>query len=600
MQNLLTRCGFGLLLSCVVLNNIAVASRLTKPVGRIGSVHGKLPKLQPNSMTNAMVSQAQGITEQIQAGINAAVLAGSPSYTLPATTINLTNSIVIPHNSKNFTLKGVTGTILRRSISANFPLIIVGQDDTGAIDNGAFNLFPSLNIQPALEGSKKLIWTGGATPVKGWYALVGTHTVNDVIKIDSTVLTMACKRELVYVNAVIGNELYINQPLSRTFDNPNLRLLEPAGAAFANRTVPENIRITGITLNGRSTVDNVWTDKIIKVSRANNVTLDNLSLAGFNTTGISLSFCKGVTVDNVLIDDGNQSVLGYGIEVFASRFVTIRNSTFKKHRWGTVFQSGSSDALVEDCQYIGDINGGFDASHGGGEKRITFRRVLAPIYSICNPSWMRGASDILFENCTATRQFNIYSNAENIKIKGMYPGYNYTAPQIFMSTDGGKTGAIPAGVFGPKSVYLIDGALRRNTAEGCTMYFISNTGQAPAVGYLETNNYIFENQVTTNNVAVSLTSTNTNSVFKFNNSQFITRGPYGVPIFLGPSNGTGNWDITFNNSTIVSNWAFAFQAATAARGNITNVGSQINGTILDGTKFQTRGQMAFGGIIGGQ
>ena len=559
-----------------------------------------LPTAQIQPLLVNLLGQSVSLEDQIQNGINAAIASGQPTYTLPNQTIALSRTLLIPRNAKNFTLLGQPGTILTRNNTVDIPMIVVGRDDTAGYQNSAFNDNSRVAISPVLEGSSTLVRTGGPALVSGWYAILGTSLSEDAFRRDGMTSRFFGKRELIFVTSVNGNTAKILQPLSRDFASPELRFIQPANAGLTNRQIPENIRISGFTLKGRNTVNGVWVNKMMVVNRANNVKIDNLKLEGFNNAAISISMSKGISVDNIAVSDGNQSSLGYGVEVYGSRYVTIRNSNFRQLRWATLFHTGTSDVLVEDCKYEGDLNGGFDCSHGGGEKRITFRRVLAPIFSICNPTWLRGANDITLENCTATRQMNIYANAENIKISGMYPGYDYTARQIFFMTEGGRAGAIPSGIFGPKSVYLSNGALRRNVAEGTTIYFVSTSGLPAAVGYIETNNFVFENAVAANNVAVNFGGTSINTTLKFNNTQFITRSPYGVPIGIGDTTGTGNWNIQFHNSSVVSNWIYAFSAGAAARGSITSNVSNINGVNLNTNSFQTRGLMTFGTSTGAE
>jgi hypothetical protein len=517
--------------------------------------------------------------ETVQDALNAAIAAGQPSYTLPPNPIDLTTSLMIPKGTKDFMLIGANGTSLRRASASDFPLLVIGDSASYALDNFYLNKYPQMNILPVAEGATVLTRTGGANPVTGWYALVGTHATDDVVRHSSGSPTFHFRRELIRVISVQGQNLTLAQGIGRDFLNPQLRLVQADSAT--TKEVTENITVRNVTLFGRSTVNNSLSNKILMCSLGHNISLDDVSVQGFNTAGISFGFSKGIFINRARVSDGNRQTLGYGIEIAGSRNVTIRNSTFSTHRWGVIYQSGAMDALVEDCTFNnGSSSEGFDVGHGFDEKRLTYRRVIAPVFSIGNPSWRRGNSDTLLEDCTATSAINFYGNIRNVTIRGRHPSQTYTTPLFNFFTEGGGSG-IPAGVTYPISVIVENGNSRRSVLDGVNTQMISMSSQAVRLGTFTARNWTFENNVTSTGAAIYFRATTVPTQITLENSTVSNKYEWNGPIALGPVSGTGSWNLNIRNTKLLGMGPHSIVVQNGAPASVLQTNSTFKGLILD-------------------
>lgn len=536
-------------------------------------------QLSPISVMLAARSTTPVAGSVVQTALNDAIAAGLPSYTLPPNPIDLTASLVIPKGTKDFALIGSNGTSLRRASTTDFPLLIIGDSAPYALDNIHLSKYLQMGILPVAEGSTVLTRTSGANPVPGWYAIVGVHPTDDVVRHSSGTLTYHYRRELIRVVSVNGQSMTLAQGLGRDFMNPELRLIEPSGAT--QKEVTENISIRNLTLFGRSTINNAFTTKVLVCVLGHNITMDDVSVQGFGTAGISFGFGKGLFINRARLSDGNRQTLGYGIEIAGSRNATVRNSTFATHRWGVIFSCGAMDSLVEDCIYTnGTESEGFDAGHGFDEKRITFRRVIGPVFSIGNPAWRRGNSDVLLEDCTATQSINIFGNTRNVVIRGRYPSQTLTTPLIQFFSEGGGSG-IPSGPTYPGSITLENGNTRRSVLDGVNTQMLSMSGQAPGIGSLTARNWKFENTLSERGAAIWLEGTAIPAQITLENSTVSSQYPWNGPLCLGAVTGTGRWDVNIRNTKILGTGPHAIVVLNNARSNMTQANSTFKGLILD-------------------
>lgn len=520
----------------------------------------------------------------VQAEINAAIAAGQPTYTLPATRINLTTTLLIPPGTNGFTLQGQPGTQLVRNSNDSFPMIAVGNGYTFAYTNDSFASHPQSTIAPAAAGSKVLTITDGMQVAPGWYAIFGVNPDNDLVRHQDGATTYWFKRELIRVIAVSGNQVMIDRPLGRDFTDAKLAMLDNPTLLSYYHQIVQNVTVKNLVLDGTSATNGSRDAKVLRANAVDGLTLENLTLTGFSTSAINISFSNGVVVKNCSIGEQNNYVPAYGIEFSATRFTTVRNTSFRNHRWGVIFQMGCQDGLVEDCIYTNTPNGGFDCGHGCGELRITYRRCAAPVYSIANPSYRRGANHVTLENCTAYDRINIYGNAENINIIGKHPLYANTATLIqFFTESGGQ--AIPAGSFGPISVTMRDGSSSRSDADGVNIQFLSISGTPRLVQNLNVENWNFVNSVSRTGAAVKLDEAAGTSNVSFTNCTFRNTYLYEPPIRLGPTSPMGRWNLTLDSCSLTTPYWFGVYLDAAARGTIVNNGSSMNGQALSDDEF---------------
>lgn len=527
-------------------------------------------------------AQTPGAT--VQAGIDAAIAAGQTTYRLPAGQISLTESIVIPAGTKNLTILGASGTRLVRTNTADYPLIRIGDGSPYGYDNSSFSRYSSFAANPAAEGDTTITTTGIPPTQTGWYAIIGTHSLNDIVTHSNGVQTYWFKRELIRVTGINGNVLTIDQPLGRDFGNPELRLVSPDGAIPSNRFVAENITLRDFSIAGRSTVNNGMVQKAVVACMVQNLTLDDLTITGFVNTAVSVQFGKGITATKLRISDGNLSSLGYGLEFMGTRMVTVRNCTFSTIRCGTIFQSGNMDALIEDVVATSNVVTGLDGGHGTGDKRITFRRCLATNFNVANPSYRRGTSDVTIEDCTALDGFSIYGGAKNVVIRGMYPGQTMTGTVIRMFTDSGGSG-VPQGLSYVESLTLENGATVRGVLDGVNTQLLSITNTPPALGTLTIRNWSFKNTVSNTGAALFLNSTSIPSNVIVENSRLENTYLYSAPILINSTTGAGRFNLVLKNNRFVTTGRHALMIMNAANVAVADEnGNTYNGAQLQNTQ----------------
>lgn len=516
----------------------------------------------------------------VQADLNAAIDRGDSSFTLPAGTILLTQTLTISPWAKNFTLRGSGGTRLVRNSTADFNLLAIGTSPHYSFDNAAFADHPETLISPVARGATSLTRTGGEEVVPGWYAVVGANNATD--RVTNTAGTPAywVKREMVKVLSVSGTKINLHQPLGRAYDTPKLYRIQTATTETKwDVKVPENITVRDLTLDGRSAINNGLTTKIISVYSGQNIKLENVNLSGFGTAAASFQFCNGVTVNNARVTDGSTGSLGYGLEFGACRFVTVRNSQFSGHRWGTLFQFGTMDALVENCTYAAGAIGGFDAGHGCGEERITFRLCRAPRWSIANPGYLLGAKDVTLDRCTAWEEIAIYPNAENVRIIGKHPSEPHSFKFLQLNAEQSGQG-FPVGTFYPKSVYLEGGSSYREDADGVNIQFHTLSGAPRGAHLLDVRDWSFTNPRAASGAAVFLRESGIQSNVSFTNCTFRNTYLYNSPIALGACVGNGSWNLSLNNCELTSNWQYGVNMSTGARGDVTLTNTRFNSALM--------------------
>lgn len=539
--------------------------------------------LKVGSTFVVMQSTVDGAT--IQRQIDAAITAGQERLVLPGATILLTETLRIPPYARNFELTGQAGTSFKRNTASDFPLISIGSGHPYAFENSSFAALPQTTVGAVPMGRTTFTVTGGAPVTQGSYALIGTDPVEDVVRHTNGTLTYWNKREIVRVISVSNNQVTIDAPTARDYARAELRRLEGPNPTVNERFLARNIKLTNMALDGRSAVDNAMTRKILVVSATENVVLDDLSVFGFSNSAISLMFSRGFQASNIRTSDGQRTSLGYGIEVAASRFITIRNSVFRGHRWGVVFTSGSSDALIEDCRHEQNPEGGFDAGHGTGDRRITYRRCIGPIFSIGNPAFLRGSKDVTLENCTATRSIDIFGNTENIVIDGKHPGAAITTPLIQLFAEQGAN-AIPNTYTYPMSVTLRNGISERSELDGTNIQLVSVTGVRRGFGSLVAENWTFRNTMPNRGAAVAISRTSTPSNLRFTNCTFQNAHPGSPGLVFGPVDGFGRWNINLSNSAFQTPYRSPIVFISGAIGTMNQTNNTMNGQSITDSSIE--------------
>lgn len=534
-----------------------------------------------------MLCHAQGTFsgDALQLQMNAAINAGQSSFLLPNGTIQLTTTFSIPRGTSNFTLSGQPLTKFVRASNADFPLLSIGVNESGAFSNTALAQYPQFPVNAALEGTSTLTVPSGVTVPPGWYVIAGVHPTNDLVR-NSLTSGFNYKRELIHVNQQLGTTLILAEGIGRNFETPSLFQIELDTSPVVLKKVCSNISIVNVAIDGRLgdiTTGRTIPSKAPQVSKLltaglnNNLLISNVRVSGFSSSGISLLLNRGTTVSNCQISDGNMRYLGYGIEVAGCRFTTIQNCTMQDTRLGSMFQCGSMDSYVFNC-IMPSGRGNFDVGHGQDERRITYDSCRADQFTISNQSWLRGIKGATLINCSAYRQILIQGGAKDVLISGKHPLYSVTAPQVFFATDANSNG-LPAGPVWPESVQFQSAVIGNTFYPGRTLYYYSGTGQVPRLGTVTFSNSTLNNPYVDGVDVIDVGALTGTGVLRFENCQITASSPIYAP-FIANSTGTGTWDFTASNCDFVSPSSFAGQINPGANGIYRFLGSRLNGAPL--------------------
>lgn len=551
-------------------------SRSTWLFGLAGLVVGSLGVRPAHAQTVFQGADVQAQMEQ-------AIANGQSSFTLPPGPIHLSNSLIIPPGTRNFTLRGQSGSRLLRNSANDFPLIAVGLAGWHAFENSAFSGMTRNGIAPAAEGATTLTVTDGPLPVTGWYAILGTDPVEDVVRHISGNTTYWFRRELVQVTAVNGNTVQLAQPLGRAFNQAELRLIEASNAPANRRVIVDNVTLVDLVLDGRSLVNNGLTGKIVAAGLCHDFMVDDVSVSNFGTAGVSVMMSKGVTVSRARMRDGNPNSLGYGVELAATRFATVRNSTFTRVRTGVIFQSGNMDALVEDCS---GPTSNFDVGHGTGDLRLTYRRTVGNRFGIANGSWRRGVDRVLLEDCTAFEEISVASNATNVVIRGKHPSHPQTTPLFSLSTDVGGNG-IPAGTGFVRSLTLENGISRRGILDGVNIQLVGPQ-EGCMLGSLTIRNWSFTNLITELGANINFRGVANSPTITVENSQLTNSAQWSAPIRLGPNNTGQQWNLVLRGNRFQSVGTHGIWLETGARATVQSENNAFNSRVFTDTNVRGR------------
>lgn len=542
---------------------------------------------------------------EIQPLINAAVSAGSTIYTLPNTTILCDKSIEIPQGARNFTLAGGSNTkLVRASSSMSSPLIQVGDSGNYGLSNSAFDTYLQYPLQPISEFASTVTLSSPATIEPGYYVIIGKSLTEDRVVQANTGIEFWVSRELVQVDSQSGNVLTLREPTGREFVAPTLVKIEGNSTPAGSRKIMRNIRLTNIWADGRlgdrttgrAQARSKLINKAITIGLADTVILNNIRVSGFQVSGVSTMVSKRVTIQNSSFFDSNTKATGYGIEFSGSRFGTFADCLFQDLRWGTIFGGGTMDVVVSNCT-APPGRGGFDAGHGQGERRITMINCIGEIFSIGNPSWLRGNKGIQLINCSAYGTIDIYGNTENLTISGMHPSQNRTARLLQFLTEGGNL-AVPPGATYPLSVLIKDAMFSNPLSPGnCVQLGSVSTSATPSanlsprLGSITFRNTTLENPLASGNGLFSLRLSQTggivgNATLRFDQGTILRTANSSVPPITFPANGVGGmWDVTFNSVNFQTSHSRIAAFAQSSNGtfrfqNSTRNGAPVNNAMI--------------------
>lgn len=360
------------------------------------------------ALTTIHRKSAQDDSISINAGIQDALSRGLTEYVIPAGTYVLTNSIIIPAGTSNFTLRGAgkDKTVFTTPSGKMHWIVQVGSlFNSGYKRNAAIKLPASVK-----EGDLDILLPNGVSVETGKY-----YVLEDDYKITSSQdpSVAAPRWEIVKFTSFSPStrRAVLESPAAREYEvNPHVTL--------AQGYVSNNITVQGMGLVGtlpNTTVD--ASDRIVYAWLVDHLTLRDLKVDTFQSAALEVEESRNVTIDDVnvshAVDLGPGQ--GYGVIVKHSRFSLIQNSHADGCRHGFILHSGSTDALVLNCVASGSISN-LDL-HGYDERRVTFQSCTAGnSINIGNDKWLGGDKDIKIINCSLGGPIVLCPNARNIQV----------------------------------------------------------------------------------------------------------------------------------------------------------------------------------------
>ncbi len=540
---------------------IAIMSAAALSSARVNSVTPRIDYLGDAARMALPTNDGMGALLQTQ--INAAAAAGGGVIDVPAGTHLIDRTLFIPRGARNITIQGQPTTVLRRSFDSSTPLIMVGGSTPYGFRNDSFAPLPQTSILPVAQGDTTITSTGGNAFELGYYAIIGTDADESSVEHSTQDLRHWSNRELVLVTSVNGNVATLSEPIGRTVNVVEARRMKVFNYDRFDDLTTVNIRLSNLVLDGRNPNSNIRNRETVYVSASHNFQVQNVQIRGFEGSGMTLQLVRGATIDGLSTDDGATTSLGYGVDFFGCRFVTVRNSTFKDHRSGVVFAGGTMDGLVEDSVHLTPVVGGFDAGHGQGETRITYRRCVGDVFVVGNPSWPRLVENVRFEQCTALRSYEIFANTKNVIIEGKHPRHPISFQRLHLYAEN-YTNGWPSGYQNPQSVILRNGRSERNDGNGTNIFLMSMSNAPWGVKYLEATNWEFVSNRVQEGVAVNLFRIDSPSTARFVNCTFINRNWWSAPMIVG----AGRWDVTVQRSKFDSAWNRAITVLSGSSGRL--------------------------------
>lgn len=522
------------------------------------------PKINPlTSGLHSLAPATDTVGGVIQTQINAAAANGGGVVQVPPGTHLLSAPLIFPRGARNITLQGGPDTVLRRGYTAATPSIIVGGATPYGFMNESFAPLPQTSLLAVNAGDTTITASGGQPLEVGYYALIGTDQAESSVEHATEDLRFWTNRELVLVQSVNGNVATLSEPIGRSINVVEARRMKIWNYDRFDDLTTSNILIKDLVIDGRNPSNNTRNRETIYVSAAHNFGLNNVTVRGFDGSGVTLQLVRGAMIDGLSTDDGNTTSLGYGVDCFGCRFVTVRNSVFRNHRSGVVFAGGTMDGLVEDSIHETPVIGGFDAGHGQGELRITYRRCIADVFVTGNPSWPRLVENVRFEQCTARRSYEIFANTKNVLIEGKHPRQPISFQRLHLYAEN-YTNGWPSGYQNPQSVIIRNGRSERSDGNGTNIFLMSMSNAPWGVKSFEATNWEFVSTRVQEGSAVNLFRVDVPSSARFINCTFINRNWWSAPMVIG----AGRWDVSIQRSKFDSAWNRAISVLNGSNGRV--------------------------------
>jgi hypothetical protein len=400
-----------------------------------------------------VVASASAVDDSvwINQEIKSAILTGQTEYRLPAGTYTIENPIVIPDGTSNFTLRGAgmdETTIKTPNKKLNYA-IGVGVITMCHNNWGLTNRQNSL-VANTKTGSRTLQLLANQTPPQPGYYVLWDQNVVLRISGDNGSMNHA---EVVKVQGydAVSRTVTLDCPVGREYNvNPRLADLRSG--------ICTNVAVTDLGFDGTAP-SSTFTTSFVSAGISDGLVLGRLKVTNYVTNAISTNLARNVLIEGTVVDGATAGGPGggYGVAIYRSRFVTIKNCTDYNARHSFIMHSGSMDVLVDGCS---TGPGGFDL-HGYDERRIVFQNCTGNGINVGNDAYLAGARDVWVKNCNFTAgEIGLHQNVRNIYF------LNTTAPLVSLYyTAAGSTKATPSGGFADSILF-----------QGCTIQGTAGNG----------------------------------------------------------------------------------------------------------------------------
>lgn len=446
----------------------------------------------------ASIALAADDSVWINQGIVEAIRQGKSEYVLPSGTFTIDNPIRIPYGTSNFSLRGqgMDQTTISTPNKRLGAAIYIGLE-TVLHNNWGIANRTNYAVTTVKDGATTVKLNDGQQPIEPGYYVLWDRSA--IVK-DNGVDQSMNRAEIVLVTAFdpTTNMATLSVPVGREY------LVNPSLADF-RQFMCNNIEVSDIGFDG-AVNDGTYTNSFVSSGVCDGLVLARLKVRNYVTGGISVNLTRNTLIDST--DVGGATNFGpgggYGVAVYRSRFVTIRNCKDWLARHSFIMHSGTMDVLLEGCS---TQVGGYD-THGYDERRITFRNCTGNGINLGNDGYMGGGRDFLVENCDLQGGIDCHPNIRNVYVKNSTltgSGFYYTP---IGSTKGNPSGGYADNIY-------FDGCTFRGNGSGGLV------GNSSVVGQVTFRNCIFDFTRTDWGVALKCTAWQRGSL-SFVNCDFIS------------------------------------------------------------------------------
>ncbi len=434
----------------------------------------------------------------INQGIAEAIKQGKSEYVIPSGSYEIENPIRIPSGTSNFRLSGngIDQTIITTPNKRLGAAIYIGLE-TVLHNNWGINNRDNYSVSNVPDGSTALRLADGQKPVEpGYYVLWD----NSAIVKDNGVDQSMNHAEIVYVSGYNNSTKMasLTVPVGREYN------VRPSLADFRSY-ICSNIEISDLGFDG-SVNDGTYSNSFVSSGVCDGLTLARLKVRNYVTGAISVNLTRNTLIEST--DVGGATNFGpgggYGVAVYRSRFVTIRNCKDWLARHSFILHSGTMDTLLEGCS---TEVGGYD-THGYDERRIEFRNCTGNGINLGNDGYMGGGRDFLVNGCDLQGGVDCHPN-----IRGVFVRNSTLTGTGFSYRPVGSTKGSPSGGFADQ-LFFDNCTFRSDSSSGLI-------GNSTFVGQVTFRNCVFDFIRTDWGVALKCTEWQKGSL-SFVNCEFIS------------------------------------------------------------------------------